>query len=193
MTKIKMPFVHAVLSRGKLYYYFRKPGCARIRLPGPPGSETFNAAYSAALGASAPRSDIGLDRSKPGSAAALVAAYLNSAHFKFELADATRRSQLPILQKFRDAHGWKPLARLRREGVLKIIGEMKPHSRRNWIKAIRPMMQFAVEVGMIAADPTADNKGEPSEKQQGLSHMGRRTDCNLPSILRARHARAARV
>lgn len=172
MTKIKIPFVHVVLSRGKLYYYFRKPGCARIRLPGPPGGEAFNAAYSAACSANAPRSDIGQDRNQLGSVAALVAAYANSAHFKHELADVTRGSQWPILQRFRDQHGHKPVAKLRREHVLNLIGKLEPYPRRNWLKAVRPMLQFAIEIGMITADPTAGIKVKLPKKGEGFRTWG---------------------
>jgi hypothetical protein len=49
------------VARGKVYYYFRKPGCARIRLPGLPGSTEFMTAYQAALDA-APRIERGRPR-----------------------------------------------------------------------------------------------------------------------------------
>ena len=169
MTKIKLAFVHAVRARGKLYYYFRKPGCARIRLPNPPGSEEFNAAYGAALNASAPPSDIGKERNRPGSVAALVGLYANSAHFKHELADATRRSQWPVLARFREQHGAKPVAAMQREHVLKIIGDMKPYPQRNWLKAVRPMMQFAIDIGVIAADPTSGIKTKLPKKGEGFA------------------------
>jgi hypothetical protein len=48
-------FVQAFTAHGKPYFYFRKPGCARIKLPGLPGSAEFMDAYQAALAASAPR------------------------------------------------------------------------------------------------------------------------------------------
>ena len=75
MANIKLRFVKAYVANGRPYNYFRKPGCARIRLPGVPGSEEFMAAYQAALAADAPPSDIGAKRNAPGTIAALVAAY----------------------------------------------------------------------------------------------------------------------
>ena len=48
MTKIRLRFVQAFTALGKPYYYFRKPGCPRVKLPGLPGSEAFMAAYQAA-------------------------------------------------------------------------------------------------------------------------------------------------
>ena len=35
---------------------------------------------------------------------------------------------------------------------------MKPHARRNWLKAVRALMQFAVSIGLIGADPTTGIK-----------------------------------
>src|SRR3954465_13150734 len=116
MTKIRLRFVQAFFAHGKPYYYFRKPGCARVKLPGLPGSEAFMTAYRAALAACAPPSDIGVKRSIPGSMAALVAAYISSDVFR-DLAPETRRTRWAILQKLRDEHGTKRVALLRREHV----------------------------------------------------------------------------
>jgi hypothetical protein len=55
VTRIRLAFVQEFFARGKVYYYFRKPGCARIRLPGLPGSTEFMTAYQAALDAAAYR------------------------------------------------------------------------------------------------------------------------------------------
>ena len=67
MTRIRLRFVQAFIARGNVYYYFRKPGCGRIRLPGLPGSSEFMAAYQAALDA-APRIEIGAGRLGVGTA-----------------------------------------------------------------------------------------------------------------------------
>ena len=74
MTRIKLKFVQAFSKQGIRYYYFRKPGCARIRLPGLPGSAEFNDAYAAALATSAPQTTIGAERNAPGTVAALGSA-----------------------------------------------------------------------------------------------------------------------
>ena len=110
MTKIRLRFVQGFVAHGKPYYYFRRPGCARIKLPGLPGSEAFMAAYQAAIAASTPPADIGVKRSGSGTIAALVALYANSSQFKHEIAAETRRTMWAILQKFRDEHGGKRVA-----------------------------------------------------------------------------------
>ena len=57
MTKRIKPllaFLQTFTARGHRYHYFRRPGSARLRLPGLPGSEEFMAAYMTALTASTP-------------------------------------------------------------------------------------------------------------------------------------------
>ncbi len=172
MTKIRLAFIQAFTIRGKPYYYFRRPGCARIRLPGLPGSAEFNAAYQAALTASTPRSNIGERRNAPGSVAALVAAYANSSRFKHEIAPETRRTQWAILQRFRDEHGGKRVALLKREHVLAILADKPPYPRRNWLKALRPLLRFAVFIGMLTEDPTRDMKVSVPKKGDGFPGWG---------------------
>src|SRR6516162_3940822 len=138
MTKIRLRFVQAFVSHGKSYYYFRKPGCARVKLPGLPGSEGFMAAYQAALAVSAPSSEIGVKRSIHGTVAALVAAYISSDVFR-DLAPETRRTRWAILQKLRDEHGTKRVALLRHEHVEAMLRAKRPFPRQNLLKVLRPL------------------------------------------------------
>jgi integrase len=154
VTRIDLPYVQAFTARGRRYYYFRRPGRPRIRLPGLPGSWEFNAAYAAALSGSAPRADIGASRNAPGTVAALVAAYADSSKFKHEFAAETRRTQWAILQRFRDEHGPKRVAMLKCHHVEALLAGKRPYPRRNWLKALRPLFQFAISIGWLAEDPT---------------------------------------
>jgi len=155
MAKIKLRFVQGFVAHGKPYYYFRKPGCARVRLPGLPGSEQFMAAYQAALAADAPPTDIGAKRNAPGTVAALVAAYAGSDTFR-ELAPDTRRTRWAILRRFGDEHAGKRVAMLKREHVEAMMRGMRPHPRRNFLKMLRPLMQFAISIGWCSNDPTRE-------------------------------------
>ncbi len=47
---------------------------------------------------------------------------------------------------------------LKREHVLAILADKKPHPRRNWLRAIRSLMQFALSIGLIPDDPTVGIK-----------------------------------
>jgi len=188
-AKPLLAFVQGFIAHGRRYYYFRRPGCARLRLPGLPGSEEFMAAYQAALTASAPRQDIGIDRNKTGTVAALVEAYRNSAEFKHEIAEETRRTRWAILQRFREEHGEKPVAKLRREHVVALLAGKRPYPRRNWIKALRPLMRFAVSIGMHTEDPTQEIKASVSRKGDGFRAWGE----NEIAAFRAHHAIGTRA
>jgi integrase len=154
MTRLKLQFVQAFVARGKVYYYFRKPGCARIRLPGLPGSTEFMSAYQAALDA-APRIEVGAGRTMPGTISALVVAYYKSANFRHALGAETRRYRRNVIEKFRAKFGAYPVKLLQRRHLVAIADNIeKPHARRNWFKAVHGLLQYAVEIGMRSDDPT---------------------------------------
>src|SRR5690348_12139482 len=74
-------YVQAFNDRhGKPRYYFRRPGFARVRLPGSPWSPEFMVVYENAL-ANQP-AQVACDRTKPGSIRALAVSYFNSTSFK---------------------------------------------------------------------------------------------------------------
>jgi hypothetical protein len=81
MTKIKLSCVQAFTNRhGKPRWYFRRPGCKRVPLPGLLGSPEFMRADEAAVaGISEQRIEVGVRRTKTGTVGALVAAYFASA------------------------------------------------------------------------------------------------------------------
>jgi integrase len=172
MTRIRLRFVQSFVAHGKPYYYFRKPGCARLRLPGLPGSEQFIAAYQAALATIGPPSNIGAKRNAPGTIAALVALYANSSQFKHEIAAETRRTMWAILRRFGDEHGGKRVALLRREHVLAILDCRPPFARRNWLRALRPLLDFAVSIKWAAENPTKDMKAKVPRKGEGFRAWG---------------------
>jgi integrase len=133
------------------YHYFRRPGFPRVRLPGLPFSPEFMRAYETAMGlASAP---IGVSRSKPGSVAATVAAYLTSVQFA-QLAAGTQANRRSILQRFRDQHGHLPIGIMPAKFIAATLGTLKPHAAGAWLKTLRALCQFAVTAGMIRQDPT---------------------------------------
>ena len=115
---MKLPkFVQAwVDSRDdRAYYYLRRRGFPRVRLSGLPWSPSFMAAYEAAL--TGPRTAIGTRRIKPGSVAAVVAAYLDSQAFFASKSAGTQRMRRGILERFRAAHGDMPFALLPAEWI----------------------------------------------------------------------------
>jgi hypothetical protein len=106
-------YVQGFIDRhGKPRYYLRRSGHKSLPLPGLPWTPAFMAAYQAAM-EDAPRVEIGASRTKHGTVAAAVVSYFNSWAFR-NLADETRRTRKNILERFREQHGDKSAAALRR-------------------------------------------------------------------------------
>ena len=141
-------------------------------MPGKPGSSEFLEAYQAARAALQVR-EIGASRSVPGSVSGTIGAYYTHNSF-LGLALGTQRSRRAILEKFRSEHGDKPLRKLTRGHVTKILGGKKPFAARNWLMTLRSLMQFAVEAGIRADDPTAGI--EPARAKQGNIHTWTETE-----------------
>jgi integrase len=103
----------------------------------------------------ASRIEIGAGRSKPGTVAALVAAYLGSMAFG-NMAAETRRTRRNVLDRFRVEHGEKRVALLGREHVQTMVSAKAatPAAARNFLNTLRALMQFAIEAGWRSDDPT---------------------------------------
>ena len=153
MTRIKLRFIQAWVDReGRVHRYFRRPGYPRVRLPGLPGSTEFMEAYRAAL--NVPFIEIGAaKRSKPGSVSTAIAAYYGSPDFAV-LAPGTKAARRGILERFRTKHGDKPIALLPQKFIVSMLGELPPHAARNWLKALRGLLQYSITLEMRADDPT---------------------------------------
>jgi integrase len=188
VTRIRLAHFQGFQARGRVYYYFRKPGSPRTRLPGLPGSAEFMEAYQAALAANEPL-EIGKKRNAPGTIAFLVALYADSSHFKHEIAAETRRTQWAILQRFRDEHGTKRVATLRREHVLAILANRPPFAKRNWLRALKPLMDFAVAISLIGENPITDLKLKLPKKGEGFRAWGE----EQIATFRQRHAIGTRA
>src|SRR6516165_847810 len=124
MTKINLYFVQAFCSKGRRYYYFRRRGEKRIKLPGLPGSKEFMEAYSIAVGRTS--SNIGASKHAKGSVAALIGKYFETSHFKEEIGEHTRCQIRQGLNKFREEFGANPVALLERKHLAEILAKLKP-------------------------------------------------------------------
>ena len=176
MTRIKLQFVNVFRDRhGKLRYYFRRPGRKSVALRGPPGSERFMEAYAAALAGDAPRLDIGASRSKPGTVAALVAAYFASIAFN-DLAKNTQQVRRNILERFRAEHGGKRVVMLQQQHIANMVAAKAatPSAARSFLNTMRALMQFAIEVHFRTDDPTQGVR-RPRIKSDGFTHGRSRT------------------
>ena len=156
MAQVDLPYVHRTVNRhGKAYWSFRKKGSKRVRLPGKPGEKCFMEIYGQCLEeSSAPIKD-SLIKVKPGSMAALVHNWYESGEFK-QLRESTRTTYRGEMNRFLIPHGGKPVARLERKHVAKIIGDMsdRPAAANNLLARLKQIMRFALENDWIKIDPT---------------------------------------
>jgi integrase len=112
--------------------------------------------YAAALdGVKERDANIGAARTIPGSVDALCVAYYRSPDF-LRLKTSTQAVRRNIIDKFRAAHGTKPVRGLRRAHVAEIIGAKAatPEAANNLRKVLRVILNYAVSIDMIAANPT---------------------------------------
>src|SRR5262245_52736531 len=117
MTRLHLKFVQ---SFGK-YFYFRRAGYPRIRLPGIVGSTEFMEAYQGALNATA--LPIGKDKhNKPGSVGAVIISYFQSRPFfidKFGLA--TQAKYRACLERLGEKYGDRPIRSMPEEFIAAMI------------------------------------------------------------------------
>jgi integrase len=167
MTRIRLRFIQQWVDReGRVHRYFRRPGYPRVPLPGLPGSAEFMDAYRAAL--DGPQLGIGVaKRSKPGSVSMAIAAYYGAPDFT-TLAPGTKTVRRAILERFRHEHGDKPIALLPQKFIAVMLSKMKPHAARNWLKALRGLLQFTIALEMRADDPTQGIKLPRIGKSDGF-------------------------
>lgn len=166
--KVRLMYVQEFRDRyGKVRRYVRRRGFKAVPLPGVPGSPEFLEAYNLALSGHRVRPAIGADRSVPGTLSAAIAAYYQHNSF-LTLSATTRAMRRAILERLRREHGEKPIAQMRREHVARLIGAKRPWAARNWLKTLRGLMRFAVEIGIRRDDPTADIR--PVKARAGGRH-----------------------
>lgn len=152
-VRVTLPYIQEFKDRqGRVRRYFRHPELPRVPLPGHPGSPEFMLAYNAALAGHRiePKS---INRSAPGSVSGTIAAYYTDNSF-LGLAPGTRQGRREILERFRNEAGELPVALMEQKHVAQRLGKMKPFAARNWLKAIRALMQFAKRIGLREDDPT---------------------------------------
>ncbi len=157
MTRIKLKYVNAFRDRhGRLRLYFRRPGHKSVVLKGLPGSAEFMAGYETALSgtmATSPK-PIGAGRFNAGTVAALTIAYFNSVSFG-NLTEGAKRQRRGLLERFAAEHGDKRVAMLERRHIEQMVAAKlnTPSGAVNFLVAVRSLMKFAVDTGVIQSNP----------------------------------------
>jgi integrase len=161
MARIRLRFVNSFRNKnrgdGRVRYYFRRGRTGKaIPLPGIPGDEQFMSAYHAALASTSNTpAEIGAARTAPGSVDALIVTYYKSTAW-LKLAEDSKKNRRYLIERFRERHGSKRVALLRRDHFEKMLAEMtvSPGMKRHWLETIRTMLKSGIP-SMIASDPTA--------------------------------------
>jgi integrase len=166
MTRIKLQFVKSYVDNrdGRVYHYFRRRGFPRIRLPGLPGSAEFMAAYQMAL--HGPALPVGIKRSRPGTVAAAVAAFLVAPTFTSK-RPATQAMWRSVLNRLRDEYGELAMWAMPPKFIRGLLDKRTPHAARSWLKTLRALCQFCVEAELLKIDPTAGMKLPRVPKSDG--------------------------
>jgi len=134
------------------YYYYRRQGFPRVRLPGVPDSPEFLEAYLRASTAALPI-EIGVDRTVPGTVADVVVRYLKSgAYERLELS--TKRKLRNMAERFREEHGHNRVVQLEARHIKNILDKRRPYAQRNWLRFIRALLACALDNKLIDTDPS---------------------------------------
>jgi integrase len=156
VVKIRLKFLTADRDRhGNVRYYVRRPGKRKVRIKGEPGSETFMAAYHAAVEGAAGESERRRFRpALPGSFSAVCLAYYASAEFK-QLDPSTKAWLRRALDSVSVEHGDKPIARMEARHVRKLRDAKSgtPAIANKLLKALRGLFKWAIEEDLATRDP----------------------------------------
>jgi integrase len=157
-------------QRGNRYVRFRK-GAFTTNLSGIPWSDDFMRQYAAALERlnSKATGNFGVERTKSGSFNALVVSYYRSPEFR-GLKSSTQAVRRNILERFRTEHGDKPINRLARSHLKEIIGAKAntPEAANNLLKVLRLVLNYAVSIDVIDANPAIGIKKYKSSNPDGI-------------------------
>src|SRR5262249_15088138 len=83
------------------------------------------------------------------------------------LAPITRKKRRRILRNYARDHGHKPIASVTTDELTRMLTPMTPGTREDFVKAIRPLMKWCREQGLIKSDPTVGIR-MPRRKTDGF-------------------------
>lgn len=171
---VPLKYVQAFKDRnGHWRYYYRRPGCPRVVLPGQPGSAEFMDAYNAAR-SSEPAKITVKKIPDAGTWGRLVLDYMASVQFKRTKASSQIVTR-GILERFAIKHGHRTVAGMKRKHVEAILGGMAdtPAAANNLLRRLRMLIKFAIAHEIVRSDVT---QGIPFFKE-GTHHTW--TDAEL--------------
>ncbi|NEX46963.1 tyrosine-type recombinase/integrase [Pseudotabrizicola algicola] len=157
MGKREVSFVHLHVyndRHGKTRAYYKPQGGKGIALPLPVGSPEFLLAYAKAVeGEKLERARAKMPTCKD-TFRDLLRLYLGSPLY-MKLSPSSKRNYRIILEKFCAKYGNLPMSQFSRKHASAILGKLSdtPEAANTLMKRLRLLLGFAVQIGMIAANP----------------------------------------
>jgi hypothetical protein len=177
MASLRLRFVQQIIDRhGHPRYYFRRPGFARVTLPGSPWSQEFMEAYQRANSLEPAALKVGSEKVKPRSIHALAIAYYDSRAFN-DLKPNAQGVYRPIIERFcretdgaGQRYGDKSAVAIMSRHIEQLMKERaaKPDSANGLRKVLREMMKVAVKLGWRDTDPTLGVKKIKPKRRGGF-------------------------
>ena len=160
------------LPKGCCWNVDREKGKRRVRfrnrrtgfsiyLYGTPWSDEFMRQYAAAQEGSKAKSVtiVGAKRTVAGTVSGLIVSYYASPGFR-DLKASTQANRRGILERFRNGYGDLPVKGLTRGVLEKLMGDRSttPMAANNLMKVLRYLLDHAVALNMMSANPTVGVK-----------------------------------
>lgn len=166
MPRARPPYLSREVTRhGNAVWYVRRDG-KRTRLRSKYGTPEFEAEYQAALAGRAKR-----DKSGPvsGSVAWLIARYRETSVWQ-RLSSATKRQRENILRQVIGSAGDQPFAKITLATITagRDRRAVTPFQARHFLNTLRGLFRWALEAGMVKADPTVGVRNPARPKGDGF-------------------------
>jgi integrase len=153
-------YVTACADRhGKMRYRFRRKGFANYQFKSALGTEGFRIEYAACLTVAATKpTSIVISPAIPGTINDLIIRYYGTPSWR-GMQPSSQRTYRGIIERFRKAHGDKPVAAVEARHLDAILGKMadKPAAANNLRKVLKRLFSYAVKSGMR---PHRDNPAD---------------------------------
>jgi integrase len=166
MPRPRPPYLSREVTRhGNAVWYVRRAG-KRTRLRSKYGTPEFEAEYQAALAG-----DVKRDKGGPvdGSLAWLIGRYRETTFWQ-GLSSATKRQRENIFRQILESAGDQPFAKITKGTI--VAGRDRraqtPAQARNFLDAVRGLFRWALEAGLVKADPTVGVRNPPRAKGDGF-------------------------
>ncbi len=155
--------------RGKRRWRYRKNGKS-FELGTAYGSPEFIQRYEASAQGATIKGRIGADRITHGTINDLVARYYVVAFAGDRLSQSTKVAYRGIIEKFREAHGHRPVATMKPHMVETLIAQKAntPNAANNFRKRLAQLLDLAVKLEWLTLNPARQTK--PLEVEGGGHH-----------------------